>query len=169
MSMQTSPLRHRAPLTGRRVLNMLIGFFGFIVVVNGVFIYFALQSWPGLSTRDAYRKGLAYNEILNASQRQKTLGWRSAVDFGTPAGEKHVLRVRLKDSQSRGLDGLDVSVRLARPNREEFDQTVVLLSRGGGLYQAPVALPLKGRWHATIKTRAQGKTQYRMTHELIVN
>jgi len=160
--------QHYTPLTGRRILSMLIGFFGFIIVVNGVFIYFALESWPGLSTDDAYRKGLAYNETLNAAQQQHALGWHSDIAFISRENITGVLRVQLKNAQNSGLAGLDVLVRLARPTREEFDRTITLTPISDGLYRAPVTLPLKGRWHATVEARINGKLKYLMKHALMV-
>ena len=41
-------------ITGRMVLVGLLTFFGVVFAVNGVFVYFALDSWPGLTTEAAY-------------------------------------------------------------------------------------------------------------------
>jgi len=41
--------------TGRRVLIALLLFFGVVAAVNAAMIWIALQSWPGLSARDAAR------------------------------------------------------------------------------------------------------------------
>ncbi len=168
MTVQISPLSPRAPLTGRRVFIMLLGFFGFIIAVNSVFIYFAFKSWPGLGTQDAYRKGLAYNETLNAAHRQNALGWQSNAVFIVHEKDAGILRVQLKDAQDKGLVGIAVSAHLTRPAHETFDRTIKLLPKGDGIYQAPIMLPLKGRWHVTIEAQGNGQTKYRMTHALMV-
>ncbi len=38
------------PITGRAVLFGLLAFFGVVFAVNGALIFFALDSWSGLTT-----------------------------------------------------------------------------------------------------------------------
>ncbi|MHA1599926.1 MAG: FixH family protein, partial [Alphaproteobacteria bacterium] len=45
-------------LTGRHVLIMVLAFFGLVIAANVIFVVLAWQSWSGLSTDDAYRRGL---------------------------------------------------------------------------------------------------------------
>ncbi|MDP6343656.1 MAG: FixH family protein, partial [Alphaproteobacteria bacterium] len=59
--------RAERPLTGRDVLWLLLGFFALIIVVNGIFVVLALNSFSGVSTENAYRQGLAYNQTLQAA------------------------------------------------------------------------------------------------------
>jgi len=168
MKIQESIPRRQRALTGRRFFNILLGFFGFIIVINGIFVYFAFDSWPGLGTQDSYRKGLAYNETLEAAERQQALGWQSAISLKGAAHKAGVVQVRLKDAQDVGLVGLDVSVSLARPAREGFDQSIKLEHLGGGLYQTLLTVPFPGRWYATIKAEVKENVRYRMTHEVMV-
>jgi nitrogen fixation protein FixH len=74
----------KGPITGRHVLYAMLIFFGVIFVVNGVFIYLARSTFTGVSTEDAYHKGLAYNDVIRAAGSQHTLGWQ-AVDAGRRA------------------------------------------------------------------------------------
>ncbi|MBT3306984.1 MAG: nitrogen fixation protein FixH, partial [Alphaproteobacteria bacterium] len=53
-------------ITGRMVLIWLLAFFGTIFAVNAVLVFFALSSWPGLTTDKAYEEGIAYNRTLDA-------------------------------------------------------------------------------------------------------
>ena len=46
------------PLTGKTVLIGFLAFFGLIFAVNGAFVYFALDSWPGLRYDSAAEAGL---------------------------------------------------------------------------------------------------------------
>lgn len=168
MTVEATAKQFRQGLTGRRVFYIFLCFFGFITAVNGVFIYFAMESWPGLGTQDAYRKGLAYNQTLEAAQRQQALGWQSAIKFKLSSQLAGTLSVQLSDKDKKGLTDLTVSVQLARPIHENFDQTVSLKHQGSGLYQAIVELPMKGRWQATIEAKRNSRTHYRMLHELMV-
>ena len=86
----------KGPLTGRHVLIAILAFFGVIFAVNGVMTYIALDSFSGLATEDAYRKGLRYNEQIAAADAQAAKGWRVDVDYRERSG-RISLTVRDKD------------------------------------------------------------------------
>jgi nitrogen fixation protein FixH len=160
-------------ITGRMVLIWLLAFFGTIFAVNAVLVFFALSSWPGLTTDKAYEEGIAYNRTLDAAAAQARLGWSSAVVFSATnlAGAKPrtgQFLLRLTDINKIPVTGLEARVRFRRPVREGFDVTVALKEIALGQYGAPVELPLAGRWYADIDTRRKGDTVYRMRHELMV-
>ena len=55
------------PLTGGKVLAMLIAFFGVIFSVNMVMMRLAIQTMPGTDVDSAYTASLAYEkEIVTA-------------------------------------------------------------------------------------------------------
>lgn len=155
------------PITGRRVLVWLLLFFGTIVAVNGAFVYFALDTWPGLSTRRAYEEGLAYNKTLEAARVQHALGWKSVVDFkGTESGGR-ALTVRMMDRGGAPVIGLAMTLELRRPVREDQDRMLVLVESEAGVYRARFeAAP--GRWQAAVKAIDPGGTTYRMFHDLTI-
>ena len=72
----STPEPQSRPITGRKVLWMLLGFFGVMMAVNGIFVYLALSSFSGLETVNAYVKGLDYNATLRRGAAQKALGWQ---------------------------------------------------------------------------------------------
>lgn len=155
------------PITGRRVLIWLLLFFGTIVAVNGAFVYFALDTWPGLSTRRAYEEGLAYNKTLDAVRVQQALGWKSAVDFESAENGGRTLTVRMTGRDNTPLAGLAVSVELRRPVRENEDRMLDLAEVGAGVYRAAVeAAP--GRWQAIVKAVDPGGRAYLMVHDLTI-
>ena len=55
-------------LKGWHVLLMLVGFFGFMFVVNGIFLWAAITSFPGEDEQKSYMQGLHYNEIAEIMQ-----------------------------------------------------------------------------------------------------
>ena len=75
--------RRAREITGRTVLLSLVAFFGVVFAVNGVFFWFASDSWTGLSTEDAYRKGIAFNDQLARADAQKRLGWTAETDYAS--------------------------------------------------------------------------------------
>lgn len=129
-----------------------------VVVVNGILIYFAVHTWSGLDTEDAYRKGIRYNATLAAAQAQEALGWRMDFAFtprapvnGTPAHRhRGDLTVTFHGRDGRPLDGLRVKALLVRPVKEGFDSSLELTRRGGGAYGADVGLALPGQWEVRI-------------------
>lgn len=155
------------PITGRRVLVWLLLFFGTIVAVNGAFVYFALDTWPGLSTRRAYEEGLAYNKTLDAASAQHALGWKSVVDFEGAESGGRSLTVRMTDRDGAPVVGLAMTIELRRPVREDQDRMLVLVESEAGVYRARFeAMP--GRWQAVIKAIDPGGTTYRMIHGLAI-
>jgi len=154
-------------VTGRMVLIGILAFFGIIFAANGALVFFALDSWPGLSTDKAYEEGLAYNRTLAAASEQAARGWASAVAFeGSPqAGQA---RVRITGADDTPVAGLDVRVAFRRPVIEGFDVEVRLTETAPGLYAAGIRLPMSGRWHAVLEARRGAETVYRMRHELMV-
>ena len=47
-----------------------IAFFGVMVLVNAIFLYLAVSTFSGGDASNAYRKGLHYNETVEAAKRQ---------------------------------------------------------------------------------------------------
>lgn len=141
-----------------------------VVAVNAVMIAYAIGTFPGLSTEDAYRKGLAYNQTIAASRAQDERRWRAEVGFaeqgfaGSHAGD---LTVTLIDDDGRPLRGLAVSATLIRPVHSGGNVVVSLDERGSGTYTAAVVLPLPGQWDAWIRARGEG-FEFQTTRRIFV-
>lgn len=50
-----------------------------VVVVNGFMAFYAISTFTGLTTGQAYDRGRAYNNILAEAARQDALGWTARV------------------------------------------------------------------------------------------
>jgi len=141
---------HARTVTGRHVLYGVVAFFAVVLAANGTFIFFALSTWTGLSTENAYQRGIDYNEILDAAARQRALGWTGALSFDG----RGRLSLVVTDRQGTPVDNLAVRVDIRRPTNEDFDQVVALVPSGAGAYEATLELPLLGQWDV----RAVGET-----------
>ncbi|MBT5940675.1 MAG: FixH family protein [Rhodospirillaceae bacterium] len=146
------------PVTGRSVLWWVISFFMVIFIANFFFIYFALTTWTGLSTENAYEKGVRYNETLDQGAQQKKLGWQSRVVL-TKTGQ---LRISMLDRAGQPLTGLAVKANLIRPVIEGSDQQITLRETTPGIYQAAVRLSHLGRWRVEVVIGEQ----YRLRHDI---
>jgi nitrogen fixation protein FixH len=125
-----------------------------VVAANAVLVYFALSTWSGLETTNHYRKGLAYNEALAATQRQQDRGWKMRLEFrplATDTTERRgVLRATFSDRDNRPLADLAVEAEVVRPTHEGHDLSLSLRHQGTGVYAAEVVLPLPGQWDARV-------------------
>lgn len=147
-------------LTGRRVLAYLLGFFGLIFAVNGVFVYFALSTFNGVHTENAYIKGLNYNAMIEAAEDQAALGWRMETVL-TPNERGGVLTVTMRTADGEPVDGLGIDGVFLRPAQDGLDRAVVLQQVGAGRYDAQVELPLRGQWDLRLVAKARDGVTYR--------
>lgn len=145
-------------LTGRHVLFAMLAFFGVIIAVNSTFIYLALTTWTGLSTENAYQRGVDYNDVLDAAARQRALGWTGVVSYGEGR-----LSLTVTDRQGFPVDNLTFKVDIRRPTNADFDRTLDLAFSGAGTYEAELTLPLLGQWDA----RAIGETPDGQRFEIV--
>jgi len=132
-----------------------VGFFVVVFVANGLMVYFSFSSWTGISTEDAYRRGIAYNQVLAEARAHEALGWKLKADF-LPldvAARRGRLVATLTDRDGAPLAGARVSARVVRPTHEGYDRSVVFDDFGGGRYEAEVALPLAGQWELRLDAR----------------
>jgi nitrogen fixation protein FixH len=136
-------------LKGRHVLMVLCGFFGVMFIVNGIFVYFALATFSGGDTSDPYRKGLHYNDMLAADERQAERGWQTAVAYDDKTQQ---LRVSLIDKAAEPVSGLHVAVMLSRPATSKDDRHLRLEEVSRGVYAADVGLA-PGVWVLAMASR----------------
>ncbi len=155
------------PITGRAVLFGLLAFFGVVFTVNGALVFFALDSWSGLSTERPFEAGRDHDRTLAGAEAQAALGWRSTVALApSAAGEGQTVEVTLTGRNGAPLGGLEVELALRRPARGDLDRRLSLSETTAGRYRGTVALPLPGRWYAEIRVRDADGPRYRMEHEI---
>ena len=155
------------PITGRKVLFGLLAFFGVIFTVNGIFVFYALDTWPGLRFDNAYERGINYNQILAKAESQAAMKWRSSIDI-TEQGSDHLITVRLSKENGSPLAELSVSIQLSRAVHEGNDASLELRPLAPGIYQATHRFPLSGQWQAAIIARHTNGQIYKMAYELMV-
>jgi nitrogen fixation protein FixH len=151
--------------TGRRVLISMLSFFGIIFVVNGIFVYMAMTTWTGLSTENAYKKGIKYNETLEAARRQDSLGWQSKIMF---AKNSNSLVVQFKSRGGAPVAGLNIVGTAVRPTHEGYDQEMTFVESGRGAYTARVRFPLNGNWRIELVAKSPNGNIFRAKHTLMV-
>jgi nitrogen fixation protein FixH len=138
-------------LNGRHVLIAVLTFFGVVIAVNGIFIALSLWSWSGLSTDDAYQRGLAYNETLAEAEAQRALDWRAQAVLTPAVNGGARLTVAFTDRAGAPVEGLTVSGDLRRPVRDDLDRTVALVRDGPGRYAADMEQLMSGQWDVRLR------------------
>ena len=136
-------------ITGRKVLIGMIAFFGVIIAVNSAFVYFALDSWPGLTDNDSYNKGLSYNAELDAAAAQRLNGWQSDLSLATGGGES-LLVATFTDADGAALGGLDVRATVRRPVGGKGPVDVSFTEVAAGTYHTTLDALAPGRWRIEL-------------------
>lgn len=151
---------------GRHVLAALVGFFGVMVLVNAVFVYFAVATFSGGDTSKPYQKGLHYNQTIAADARQAERGWRSEIGYDDKTG---VLTLSFRDRAGAPVMGLHVGAKLSRPATDKDDRRVVLKEASAGVYTASMDLA-PGIWVISVASQQAGEdaSAYRLKRRLFV-
>lgn len=122
-------------LRGRHVLASLLGFFAVIMTANGIFLTYAIRSFPGQQVEKSYLQGLHFNEEIAAQRRQQELGWSAAVEARFEAGSATV-EIALSDKEAAPLTNLVIRGELRRPASEREDRKLTFAASVSGLYRA---------------------------------
>ncbi len=146
---------------GKRVALYFVAFFGVIVLVNSFFMYMAVTTMPGVVVKNAYKKGLAYNETLEKARSQPILN--QTVSYNNDSG---ALRWELIENGEPLTDAV-VDARIYRLVQDDYDVDVSLNHIGAGIYETTLSLPLKGQWTARLRSKWDDK-QYQIRHQLLV-
>nr|WP_070958566.1 FixH family protein [Hyphomonas sp. Mor2] len=132
-------------LKGWHVLLIMLGFFGVMFAVNGVFLYHAITSFPGEDVKKSYVQGLNYNDTLAARAAQAELGWTA--EAGLQDGE---LIFRLHDAAGAPLSNYTVIGELRRMATRDADQAIIYSARANGEYVADAGALAPGQWALRI-------------------
>jgi nitrogen fixation protein FixH len=137
------------PLTGGRVLTLILAFFGVVFTVNGYLVVAALSTNSGVVAIEPYRKGLAYNSRITADERQTELGWQATVTVTRSGGAT----VALTNRDGRPVPHLLVHAMIGRPATELFDHQLAFTETAPGLYSAATTALDGGNWIASVEAR----------------
>ena len=148
-------------LDGRHVLAGLIAFFAVVAFANAIFVYFALTTFGGIDTEDAYRRGLAYNATIAEAYQQSALGWQTSLTYDNAKG---ALRLTIADREGGPVAGLSISGRLSRPATSRQDLTSRALRRACRR-QLRDRTRLNAVWQLDRRSRCPVHRQCALSHE----
>ena len=156
------------PLTGRKVLIMLLAFFGTVVAVNLTMMKLAIDSMPGTEVDSAYRASTAYNAEISAAARQDTRRWRVAGHLDRAADGHAKVKVEARDSAGAPLGGLAFSARLARPTDKRADRLIALTEQETGIYRGELGDVAPGQWDLVLEAERGAERLFLSRNRLVL-
>ncbi|MCA3256401.1 MAG: FixH family protein [Alphaproteobacteria bacterium] len=139
------------PITGRKVLFGMVGFFGVVVAVNLTMATLAVGSFTGVVVDNGYVASQQFNRWIARGEAEAAIGWTAAA--GAPGGVPEVV---VTDALGHPLAGASVTLHLHHPLRADDARRVTLAEAAPGRYAAAAALP-RGQWEATIAIAKDGR------------
>lgn len=125
-----------------------------VVTINVAFIITAFKTTPGLVEEGYYEKGRDHEKNFKKRvEARNRLGWDmrlsppETIIIGSPA--KYTLNV--VDNVGLPLRDAAVTLHAYRPSDASADIETTMQAVTPGIYQATIALPLKGIWDLKIK------------------
>jgi len=140
------------PLTGRRVLVWLGGFFGLIITTNAIFITEAVKTFRGEDEQKPYLQGVQYNHTLAHRAEQARLGWRASIDARRMAAGQVEILVELRRPDGSPETGARLAGELRHPADEYRDQPLSFSQVSSGRYEAK-AQAAPGNWDVLVSNR----------------
>ncbi len=157
------------PLTGGKVLAMVLAFFGLIITVNlGILLPNAIGTFRGLETDSAYRVSQEYNQRLAAAAAQQALGWDVGAHVERDAEGIVVAAITTRDRDGAPLSPMDGEVTLARPADRNLDQAMPLTLTGYGTYEARFDGVAAGQWDLVLNFVKDGERVFHSRNRIIL-
>ncbi len=154
------------PLTGRRVLAMLIAFFGVVMVVNFAMVKAAISTFGGVDTPSSYEAGRMYKTEEARAAAQASRDWQVSEHL-SPSGDSQVLSVGIRDERGAPVTGVDLQAILAHPIDERRDVEIALAEAGPGDFRGR-AVVSPGVWQLDLIVSRHGEQLFRSRNRIIV-
>lgn len=132
-------------------------FFIVIALVDGAMVTLAIRTHTGVVTDHPYEKGLAYNEVVEAAEKQQALGWKGEIGYSGGA-----LHFALRRGDGHPIAWENATATITRPAREGMDFSMEL--KGAA---TPVSFPAKGLWEVRVDAVHEG-VHYQQSKRIVV-
>ncbi len=157
------------PLTGRKVLVMLVAFFGVVIGVNVTMMKLAIVTLPGTEVDSAYTASLGYEKEIAAAHDQNARNWQVDAHIQRGADGGATLQVEAHDNSGRPMTGLKFQGRLERPTDKRADLPVELAEIGIGVYRGSAAQVAPGQWDLVLEGDAAGQRMFLSKNRVVLN
>ena len=157
------------PLTGGKVLFMLVAFFGIVLGVNMIMMRLAIQTLPGSDVDSAYTASLSYEKEIAAAQDQNARNWKVDAHVRRGADGGATLQVEARDTDGKPMSGLRFQGRFERPTDRRADQPVALAEMADGVYRGNAPLLAAGQWDLVLEGVAAGRRMFLSKNRVVLN
>jgi len=157
------------PLTGAKVLLILVAFFGVVIGVNMVMMRFAIQTLPGTEVDSAYSASLAYEKEIATARDQSARNWKVDAHVERSGQGGATLQVEARDNDGRPMSGLKFQGRFERPTDRRADQPVTLAETGIGIYSGSASPVAPGQWDLVLEGDAAGRRMFLSRNRVLLN
>lgn len=149
----------------------VIAWVGLVVAVlgvNGVMVYLAVATSPGLVVENFYERGRHYERTM-LSKDVRNPGWTLRADIPQEivAGVPSAIRFFLVDKAGQPVTPESVELFVYRPSDAARDFSVVMTQEGPGRYLANVSFPLIGAWDTLVAVR-HDEDEFHVGHRIDV-
>ena len=157
------------PLTGAKVLFMLLAFFGVVIGVNMIMMRLAIQTLPGTDVDSAYSASLAYEREIAAAHHQNARNWTvdAHIQRGPDGGA--TLQVEARDDGGKPMSGLKFQGRFERPTDRRADLPVALAETAIGIYRGSAPMIAPGQWDLVLEGDAAGQRMFLSKNRVVLN
>ncbi|TVQ55254.1 MAG: hypothetical protein EA355_10250 [Rhodobacteraceae bacterium] len=140
-----------APFTGRKMLIVMLAFFGVVIAVNVVMATLAIRSFRGVIVDSGYVASQDFNRDMALLAAQAERGWRvePSVAGGSPL-------LAFRDAEDRPIDRLDITAVALWRTDEHADVALTMVEAAPGLYAAEEALR-PGQWRLSVRAEGVGE------------
>jgi nitrogen fixation protein FixH len=132
---------------------LVVLFFLCFMTVDFFMVTMALRTHTGVITEDAYKKGLNYNQTINAAREQEAWGWSHDIRL-----ENNNLTFSLKNKSLAYITDANVKVKAIREVQDGHDFEVWMRKSSQGFYEADINFPLTGEWTIRIFATSSNRT-----------
>lgn len=147
----------KGPFKAWHALLWFLVFFGFMFIVNGIFLWTAIKTFPGEDVEKSYATGLDYNSTLARRSLQQTNGWTAEIGLeGT--SESGRIHIRLLTKDGAALPAANITAFLRHPADRALDLPLDLQPIGAGEHAADITGIHPGIW--TVRLSADVDPQY---------
>jgi nitrogen fixation protein FixH len=158
--MASSNIHLPRQVTGRMVLASLVAFFAVIFAANFTLATFAVTTFGGVETKNAYQAGLAYSREIAAARVQDGRHWTFEARLSPLRADGVTVEIAARDAAGLPLAGIDVILTFAHPADRRQDKVVPLNAGGAGKYRGRIGVA-PGQWDLVVEASRDGERMFR--------
>ncbi|MGA7809338.1 FixH family protein [Bradyrhizobium sp.] len=157
------------PLTGGKVLLILVAFFGVVIGVNVYMAKVAISTLPGTDVDSSYTASLGYEKEIAAARDQNARHWQVDAHVQRDAAGAATLQVEARDKSGKPVTGLKFQGVLERPTDKRYDLPLELAEVGIGIYRGSAPSVAPGQWDLVLQGDAAGQRMFLSVNRIELN